>query len=350
MTEHVRHLNLAPGFRGGERQTELLIRGLARRGYRQALVARKAGELARRVADVPELRLIEVAPDLWSAARGLRGAALVHAHEARAAHAAALGHALGGPPYLLTRREQRAPKRDAWTRRVYRRARRVVAISSAVERALAGYDSRLRLTRIPSAHAGLPVDATLASRLDDELPGGFRVGQIGALQEAHKGQGDTIEALRRLAVEAPDLHCFLLGEGPDEATLRRRAAGLAQVHFLGRVEAVGAYLACLDLVVMPSRHEALGSSLLDAMAHGLPVVASRVGGVPDIVDDGVNGLLVPPGDVDALAGGLWSLYRDSARRRRMGEAARRTAAGFAPERMCARYAALYAELGATPGQ
>jgi 2-deoxystreptamine N-acetyl-D-glucosaminyltransferase/2-deoxystreptamine glucosyltransferase len=101
-------------------------------------------------------------------------------------------------------------------------------------------------------------------------------------------------------------------------------------------------LAALDVLVLPSAYEEMGSVLVEAMAAGLPVVASAVGGIPEVVQDGVTGLLVPPGDADALAAALDRLVADPALRARLAAGARAHARRYAWPELAARVAAVYA--------
>src|SRR5690606_27458878 len=104
------------------------------------------------------------------------------------------------------------------------------------------------------------------------------------------------------------------------------------------------YLAAFDIFVYPSVREGLGSTLLDAMAFGLPIVASRAGGIPEIVEDGVNGLLIPPGDPDALVQALVRLLDDPALCASMRSANRASAARYSSDRMTDSYEAIYRSL------
>ncbi len=103
---------------------------------------------------------------------------------------------------------------------------------------------------------------------------------------------------------------MLVGGGEDEGMLKTAAAGLSNVTFTGFVDNVGDYLAAFDIFVLPSNREGIGSVLLDAMDRALPVVASRVGGVPDIVHDGENGILIDAGRPDQLRDGILALCAD----------------------------------------
>jgi glycosyltransferase involved in cell wall biosynthesis len=342
------HINLAPGFRGGERQTELLIRGLATRGWQQRLVVRSGGVLAGRLADVRGLEVREAGFGVAGAALALRGAGLVHSHEGRGVQAAWLAHALAGIPYVVTRRVQQGPRPTVANRLFYGRAAAVVALSAAIRTALARLDPALRVEVIPSASSGLPTTAGEPARLRTVFGGGhaapFLVGHVGALVDSHKGQSSLIAVARRVAQDCPDLQFVFVGSGSDEARFRAQAAGLANVHFAGHTDAVGDYLAAFDLFAYPSRHEGLGSILLDALESGLPVVATRVGGIPEIITDGENGILCEPGDLDALERAVRTFRDDAGLRARVAAANRGRAAAWSAAVMTDRYAALYDRL------
>lgn len=337
----IAHVNLARGFRGGERQTELLVRGLAERGYRQRLVARPDAPLAPRLRDVP---LLDVRPaqGLLSAVRACGSdSALVHAHEGRAPQVAWAVRARHGTPYLITRRVDKPLKHNPVTRHLYRRAARVVAISGAVAEILENWAPDLRVEVVPSALAHLTPRPEEVARLRERRAGRFVVVLVGALVIRHKGQDVFIDAARELAQSHPDILFVLVGEGEDEAALRARAQGLDNVEFAGFVADVASELAAADVVALPSRNEGLGSVLLDAMDQGKPVVAARVGGIPELVADGDNGLLVPPGDARALAAAILTLHADRALLAAMGERGRARARMFTPARMVDRYEEIY---------
>jgi glycosyltransferase involved in cell wall biosynthesis len=337
------HVNLARGFRGGERQTELLIRALAARGVAQRAIVRRDEELARRLADVPGLDLRSVSrPFLLHV--GLARGWLLHAHESKAAHFAHLAHCLTGTRYLVTRRVDNPPSTSWLTRRLYRRAAAVVVISSAIARILQTYQPMLAPRLIPSAQARLSADPEQVARIRARWPGKFLVGHVGALDNSQKGQLYLIHAARRLASSCPQILFVLLGDGKDEAWLKREAADLPNISFEGYVRNVGDWLGALDLFAFPSLHEGLGSTLLDAMSFGLPIVASAVDGIPDIVHDGGNGLLVPPADEQRLADAILRLYRDPALRARLGAEGQRMAQSYTPELMADAYLALYRRL------
>lgn len=308
--EIVCHVNLARGFRGGERQTELLMRELAVLGWQQRLVARKSAALADRAADIPRLQVVEVAANPLAAGLATRGCKLVHAHEARAIYAGLLGRWLYRIPYLATRRVTNPFKSSRLRDLAYRRAECIVALSRSIAAGITQHYPATHCPVIPSAHANLAEKHQRNPALGERYRDKIVIGHIGALVKRHKGQHNIVEVARRWQQSHPQVIFMLVGSGSDEAELKAAAAGLANIEFSGQVSNVDDYLELFDIFVFPSLMEGLGSILLDAMCFGLPIVASKVDGIPDIIEDGVNGLLVAPNDPDQLASALEQLLAD----------------------------------------
>lgn len=148
------------------------------------------------------------------------------------------------------------------------------------------------------------------------------IGHLGTLRR-EKGQDLLLRALTHLA----DLDSILLlvGDGPEESTLKRLADDLGiadRVHWHGRELDAASILDAIDIFAFPSRSEGLGIAILEAMARGLPVVAAETGGLPEIIRNGTTGLLVPPDDPIALAAAIRQLWADAGLRGRLGRAAR----------------------------
>jgi L-malate glycosyltransferase len=176
---------------------------------------------------------------------------------------------------------------------------------------------------------------------------GFVMGAVGRLEE-QKGHLYLLEALAQVRQDLPDATLLLVGDGRLRADLERRTRelGLAgQVRFLGTRRDLPLIYRALDLFVQPSRWEGLPLALLKAMGAGLPVLATRVSGVREVIDDGLNGRLVEPGNPQALARVLVELYRQPEARARLGAAAQLTIReNYSLKAMLAQLARLYLEL------
>jgi glycosyltransferase involved in cell wall biosynthesis len=198
-----------------------------------------------------------------------------------------------------------------------------------------------------------PASAESHGRLAAEIgvaPGTRIVGAVGRLHPA-KDHPTLLRAFREVAAARPDVVLVVAGNGERRAELEALAAseGIAsRVRFLGDRNDVAELLRGFDLLAVSSRTEGYSVVLVEASVVGVPIVATRVGGNPEIVQDGVTGLLVPPSDPAALAGAIGALLDDPARARRMGEAGR--AWGLSEgsvEMMTRRYEAVYRGAGAS---
>ena len=247
-------------------------------------------------------------------------------------------------------------RRSTWLRQLHSPlVDRYVAVSRHIESFL---NTRVgvRPARIAQIHNGVDTrrftPGTTRARL--ELPPSFHregvviIGTVGRLQSV-KDQATLIRAFAQLAVRNPAVaesaRLLVIGDGPLKAELMQLAAALAvvdRVHFTGALDDVPSALASLDLFVLPSLNEGISNTILEAMATGLPVVASAVGGNVELVDAGVTGRLFAARDVDALASLLCEYVADPALRDAHGRCARQSALDrFSLESMVSRYAELY---------
>ncbi len=351
------HVDPEAGFGGGERQVAGLIRHLAQRGYENVLAAAAGSRLAAMVpAADARLRLLTIRNDLdvFAALRLRRLVALesphvLHFHTSRA-HAMSPWLRRYAPRSIVTRRMDYAPRRGPWTDLLYNRSvAAVVAISDEVRRRLV--DAGVRRERITVIRSGVEPPAGLPGPAGRALARArFGIGEelaigIVAALERRKGHDVLLRALAELDAKSLPWRCLACGGGSQREPLERLAAELGvmeRVRFLGEQPQVADVLAALDVFVMPSRHEGLGVAVLEAMATGLPVVASAVGGIPEALEPGRTGLLVPPDDPVALAAALGELARDRERAQQMGKAGReRVLAEFSMEALTERYERLY---------
>lgn len=336
------HVNLAGGFRGGERQTLTLIAALAQQpNIQQTLVCRQNSPMRELAKDIPNLSFA-TARAAWQGHFATRQTDIVHAHEARAAHWAWIHQRIHQTPYLITRRVDFHLKNNWFTNQVYQNAHVLVAISNAIAEKMHRFaPPKIVLTDTCSP---LPEDAALSASLAEQFKHKFVIGHIGALVDSHKGQADLIEVARRFATQYPDCVFLFLGDGEDKAKFQTLSRDLNHVYWLGFQANIGSYLRVLDLFAFPSRTEGLGSTLLDAMAYQVPIVATRVGGIPDIIQDKQNGLLVPTGDVDALAQAIETLYQSPSMRETLVRNAQQTVHQYAPDALAAQYFRIYQQI------
>jgi glycosyltransferase involved in cell wall biosynthesis len=318
------------------------MRYLADAGWRQILVARAGENLAVRSADIPGLDINEVAGGVLSAARAFDDATLIHVHQGKALKAAWLQSFFGKRPYIITRRVQNGPRNNLINRSAYRRAARVIAVSAAIKKRLLTLDAALDIQVIPDCSSALRSSEQRSQAIREQLgitSGQFVVGHVGALVDSHKGQLQIVEMARKS--HGSGLKFVLIGGGADEAMLKQAAEGLDNVYFTGHVDNVGDYLNLMNLFLYPSRHEGLGSVLLDALAFGLPIVATRVGGIPEIIQDGVNGYLYEPNDTRSMLSTILRLRDDAKTAAAMGLLNKRAAEAYTPARMGKRYELIY---------
>jgi glycosyltransferase involved in cell wall biosynthesis len=343
----IAHVNVARHYRGGERQTELLMRELDGRGIEQRLVARRGSPLARRIG-AAGIEVRRVSGHLPGILRAIRGFDLVHVHEGRSIYAAWLRKCLSGTPYVATRRVNN-PIGEHWlAHRAYRGAACVAAVAPQVADVVRAFDPEVRTTVILSSSSGLVADPKSVRAIRERAGNGFLVGHVGALDNNQKAQDTIIEAARSLRASRPDIHFILVGGGGDEAMLRELAAGLDNVIFTGFVDNVGDYLGAFDVFILPSRREGIGSILFDAMEHSLPLVVTPVGGVPRIVHDGENGLVIDVDSPGQLAAAVLRLKSDPELRSRMGAIGRRMAESHTPPHMAQSYLELYRSILKAP--
>ena len=342
--EPICHVNLATGYSGGERQTELLVRELGRRGVTQRLVVCAESGLAERCSDVGGLESLIVPRNGLSAAFAARGSRLVHAHDGRAVYVGLAAGLLFRIPYLITRRVVAAKKMAGMRAVAYRRAARIAGVSANAARNLraGGYDKDVDV--VLDAAYGLPSDESAVAAIRSARPGKTLIGHAGILDHGAKGQSTIIEVAHMARDAHPDWHFMFCGEGRHRERFEREIGDLNSVELVGWVDNLGDYLATFDLFVFPSLKEALGSTLLDAMQFGLPIVASNVGGIPEIVENGANGRLVAPEDAAGLYAALEALLGDPEELAAISDRNRQKSQEFGVTRMADAYETIYREI------
>jgi glycosyltransferase involved in cell wall biosynthesis len=345
------HIDTARTWRGGQNQVLLTVLGLRALGHRSMLVAHAAGALRQRAQE--GLELVPLTPktemDLsaaWRLSRLIKQLRpdVVHAHDphgvAMAALALSMSTQLDKPPLVAARRVDFHIKGNSLSRWKYRQVDCFICASEAIRKMLVA--DGVPAARAVTVHEGIDlghIEAAPAANLHAELWLPHHapiVGNVAALVP-HKGQRHLIEAAAIVVKRVPDARFVIAGEGELRPALERQIKDhhLEKHVFLAgfRPDVVSVHKA-FDIFVMSSVSEGLGTSLLDAMACGKPIVATTAGGMPEVVKDGQTGILVPPRDHEAMANAIIRLLSDAAARRAMGAAGEaRARAYFSAERM-----------------
>ena len=333
------HVDTARTWRGGQNQVLLTVTGLRAAGHRAMLVAHPDGELIRRARE--GLDLVGLAPRTemdvsagWRLSRVVRRERpeVVHAHDPHAVAMAGLAISMDArsprPALIAARRVDFNLKSNSFSRWKYRQVDLFVCASEAIRRLLVA--DGIESARAITVHEGIdlghvdaapPVDAHAEFWLPHGAP---VVGNIAALVP-HKGQRDLVDAAALVVREVPDARFLILGQGELREALERQ---IRHLHLEKHVLLAGfrpdalSLLKAFDVFVMSSVQEGLGTSLLDAMACAKPVVATTVGGIPEVVVDGETGMLVEARQPRQLASAIVRLLKSPAARREMGEAGR----------------------------
>jgi glycosyltransferase involved in cell wall biosynthesis len=293
---------------------------------------------------------------VWTLARILRreGIQVIHMHTSHACTLGGWAARLSRTPVrIISRRVDFSVRSNPLRKLKYQwGVDRIVAISDGVRKVL--IEDGLDPNRIVVIRSGIDPQA-----FDPNYPAGEARREFGFPDRSpvigcvahfadHKGHRYLIEAAVRVAAAVPDVRFLLVGDGELRPKIELQIKELKlerHVILTGFRQDVPRLLAAMDVVVLSSHLEGLGTSLLDAMAMARPVVATRVGGIPEMVEDGLNGLLVPPRDPSALADALITLINRPDERKRMGQAGRaRMLEKFSAEAMVAATEAVYRKI------
>jgi glycosyltransferase involved in cell wall biosynthesis len=317
---------LATGTNGGAQEhLHSLVTRLDASRYDVSVVALSTGSAVRKLQKAGVAVLVIEDPDDTIAVGALAAhlaevrADVVHAHMYRAETVAtraviALGEAGQRRPYLVATIHSsriRSLENQRHLRELTPHMDRLIAVSHAIQHKLV--DERRTAVPVSLVYNGVDLErydnqeacCTLHEEYGME-PGSQIVGVVARL-EPEKGHPTLLEAWPAVLRAVPSAYLLIVGEGTRRAAIESKARELRIAHrvvFTGRRDDVPAVTAALDVAVLPSYREAQGMVILEAMALSRPVVASNVGGVPEMIEDGVTGLLVPPRDAEALAAAI----------------------------------------------
>jgi len=354
-------LNTARTWRGGENQTLLLCRGLVDRGYESYICCPPSSPLHSAAAG-EDLRVFNLPlrgewdlKSAWSLAELIKkqGIGILHM---QTAHSHALGvlakFLVPGVKTVLSRRVDFHIRKNPLSRLKYRlNTDVIICVSRGIKNVLLsdGLDAR----RLEVVHDGIDLGRFESVVVPPDLPASLGIkpgdpviGNVGALAP-HKDLFNLLEASSILARRYPNLKVLVAGEGELERKLKKRrdSLGLQQVvRFLGFRQDVPSLLRLFRVFVLSSYLEGLSSSILDAMASGVPVVATRTGGVPEVVIDRRTGLLVPPRNPRALAEAIGRLLDNPGLARELAANARERVKDFSADAMVEKTISVYRKL------
>ncbi|MDD4147814.1 MAG: glycosyltransferase family 4 protein [Candidatus Cloacimonetes bacterium] len=358
----VLHVDTERGWRGGQQQAFYLHEGLCRLGIKSDLVCRRGSEMQHRlrrehlpVKPLPfRGELDPLAAFLLARYARAKRFNILHLHSAHA-----LGWGIMAKLFVpslkivAARRVDFALSKNFLSRLKYRGrfTNAVVAISDNIRNVL--LKDGVTPDKIRLIHSGVDV-----TRFDkDQVSPGFRahwqipedsvlIGTIAAFV-FHKDYPNLIQAAAIALAKNPKLHFMAVGTGERLQAMQDLAQELGiseKICFAGSQKSVGGFLKAFDIFVLASKKEGLGTSVLDAMSVGLPVIGTRAGGIPEMIEHGISGMLVEKRNPDALAEAILTLAEDASLRQKLGEAALKRVQQFSKEQMTQRNLDLYKEL------
>lgn len=335
---------------GASSMAVLLAEELPRHGHQVLVLCRPGSALESRLraAGLPHEAVLRgpdfPPPSVWRAARALRrhGIDVLLSATSNDARLGALAAWLSGIPVVVRGLGLHALPGNRLDQALWRRVTTmVVANSAATADVLRDAHPWLRQPMLAVVPNAVDVAAFADARPIDEAairelapgapdPAALTVGYVGRL-DPEKGPDVLIDAWGHVRRRLPGARLLVVGAGGLQAQLRRASRGWPEVVWFGYRDRTAPIIAALDLLVVPSRRESFGMAAAEAMAAGVPVIASRVGGLPEVLTDGVHGRLVPPLRPDALADAIVALGSDPILRARMAAAgAAHARAAYAP--------------------
>lgn len=322
------HLDEQRGWRGGEQQAYYLLRGLIDAGHEVYVSGRQQSEFLKRVSELPLSGILPL-PYLneWDFVSVIRLAYylryhqidIIHAHTSHTHTLACLAQRLARQAHVVvSRRVDFPPRPGRFNRWKYNAPDRIIAISGCIYNILHQYgvsEDKLRLVHSaidPTRFACNEIQPFNEYVIANEKMTGPLLGNVAALAP-HKDQATLIEAMPEVLTQYPDAHLLIAGEGKLRNELEKKISDMGlqdNIHLTGFIEDIPGFLKALDVFILSSKEEGLGTSVLDAMACHVPVIATDAGGIPEMVRHQETGLLVPVGNSTLLAKAIMAVLQD----------------------------------------
>ena len=359
-TVNILHIDTEREWRGGQQQVIYLLQGLLDRKITTSLVCQPSSRLAdfciaHDLLFYPVRMLGEL--DVLAA---LKIAGLARRHEfdilhLHSAHAISIGLLTklfySNPKLVGMRRVDFNIKNSILSRLKYRLMDRIVCISDGIKNILAA--DGIPSEKIAMIRSGIDINKFNHNpgapnfRERFKIPKSHTIIGTVAAMVGHKDYPTLLRAARLVIQQIPEVTFLAVGHGPDLASIKKLSEDLQlrdRFIFAGFQEEVGPFLTNFDIFIMASKLEGLGTSILDAQSVGLPLIATRTGGIPEIVHHNRNGLLVPPQDPDTMAGAIIELIKDEPRRSRLGMNAKESVRNHSIDKTIEETLRLYKEL------
>lgn len=312
------HINLSKGWHGGERQTLFLLQGLKALGIQSELLTR-SNEPLESAALKHNITTISIKKPFLTKSLKLLDYDLIHAHEGRGFQFAMLSKLLHRRPVILTRRIDNKLKTNLITRLKYQHCDHIVTVSDEIASILSAYgiDSHKLSVINDATETRDQSDAERVKILKKRFENKTVIGCVANLIP-HKGHRYLIDAASIISKSHKDVVFILLGEGALRHRLEQKALemDLNNIIFEGYVTDPYSYFKIFDVFALTSTSEGLGSSILDAFAYNIPVVATNAGGIPELIEHNKTGYLANNGDSTDIASGIIKIinekeYRES---------------------------------------
>jgi len=359
----VLHVSSPLSWRGGEQQVAYLAGALNGGTEKQWILTPEGSELYRRIPLPPEQKCkfrtngflnLNLAAEIARCSRKL-SIDIVHTHDSHSHSAAVIAATFFGLdcPLVISRRVDFPVSTNPFSRWKYNHpaVRRIICVSDEIKRITA--PAIRNKTVLQVIHSGIDLSRYEGEirkpTLKDELgleQHSILVGNLSALAD-HKDFPTWLKAARILARRHPQLYFIIAGKGPEEDTIRRFITENSleeHIRLIGFRNDIPSVMRSLDIFLMSSKTEGLGTILIEAMAAGVPVVATRAGGIPELVEDGVTGLLAVPGDSEGLADAVTRLLEDAVLRQKIKNNARMKAGEFSFRKTAEATLAVYRQI------
>ena len=283
------HVNLASNFGGGESQTLLLIEQQLKQGYKIKIVAKVNSPFFKKAKQLTN-NIIGVKNFLFGILYKPSNKSCIHCHDAKAVYFAYLNYLRSKTPYIITRRVDNKIKDNLVLKQAYKKAHAITSVSNRVKEEILKFNNNLKIKIIFDSPKKHTLNKEKSKKIKDKFKNKFLIVQAGNMLK-HKGFSYTINLAKKLD-KTTNIQFILLGNGPLKNQLQQQSKDLSNVHFAGKVDNIGDWFFASDLLIHPSFSEGLGSVILEAMYAKLPVLATKRGGIPEIIKHNQTGFLL----------------------------------------------------------